>query len=767
MFWQVVVHRRTALSVWRRMSEFLRPSSGAAGQVRPLPSWLGTAWAALEPLWVASLVLTFVIWGYRWLPDIIQMLGRAGRTEIVEWAVYLSLLACFPVAAVFIAFGVPRLAGRQTLRTVKAGLVLLTAIASLSFAVRGRFSIVFAAMALALASLAVAKVLRFDPRRVAARELPNALLLIFVSSVSWLSAGGLVSWGSSLEWVVASPIRIIAGILALVIAARGLPSFFDSDVVGGTGPGMPRMPRIAGIAAVVLLAGFSFRTTPMVEFYHWGFYIGPIEGLRQGGWLLRDTPSQYGFLSILLPAALPGNAWQSFWAFQSILYAVVAVMMFRALRALKQGSASLLLAFLITFTALFFRPRDAELLLPAQMTPSGGPVRFVWCFVLLAFLLHEYGARAGHAGAHQRHRQFVLGGNAIWLIAVLWSFESAIYCSAIWFSACAVHLAQMGATWRDAGEPLGRIAMRIVAAAAAPFIGLAAATGATIIAYRLTVGEMPDFTGYFEYGLLYSGGFGSLPIDTSGSVWYLLVIFFAVSTAVISFAVNDARDPRLVVAAGVWGAVWSLSSYFVSRSHPVNLLSLIPPLLFAVAVLLTVMRGQKVKPWHRYVGASMVPVFAMPVVLTLGHAGFAEQLATRQLAPGRFTEQVLTMAPGLQQLLRAQGAKPGDPVVLIADGRLMLPGWSSADGTTRTMSEKSWLPKPYEIIGSLSPARRQVYLDRSLGRFRSGGWLVHDTAGGMGKADEHIAQLASTHRVLRTAADGPWLVSWYAPARSH
>jgi len=162
----------------------------------------------------------------------------------------------------------------------------------------------------------------------------------------------------------------------------------------------------------------------------------------------------------------------------------------------------------------------------------------------------------------------------------------------------------------------------------------------------------------------------------------------------------------------------------------------------------------------------MVPVFAMPIVLTLGHAGFAEQLVTPQLPAARFTEQVPPMEPDLQQLLRAQGANPNDPVVLIADGRLMLPGWRSADGTTRMMSEKSWLPKPYEIIGSLSSGRRQAYLDRSLGRFRSGGWLVHDTARSMGKADQHIAQLASTHRVLRTAASGPWLVSWYAPVRS-
>ena len=56
----------------------------------------------------------------------------------------------------------------------------------------------------------------------------------------------------------------------------------------------------------------------------------------------------------------------------------------------------------------------------------------------------------------------------------------------------------------------------------------------------------------------------------------------------MQFLIEDWKDFRLVVAAGVWGGIWSLSSYFVSRSHPVNLLSLAPVLLFAIAVLMIV-----------------------------------------------------------------------------------------------------------------------------------------------------------------------------------
>jgi hypothetical protein len=145
--------------------------------------------------------------------------------------------------------------------------------------------------------------------------------------------------------------------------------------------------RIVSAFVLLFLIVFSFRTNPTVEFYHWGFWVGPMEQLRQGGWLLHDTPSQYGFLSILIPSALPGGAWISFWYYQAAIYAIVGALMFIIFRRLRGGVGNLLLSFLVVFTTLFFRPRSATLILPAQMTPSGGPVRFLWCFVLLGWLL--------------------------------------------------------------------------------------------------------------------------------------------------------------------------------------------------------------------------------------------------------------------------------------------------------------------------------------------------------------------------------------------
>jgi hypothetical protein len=94
----------------------------------------------------------------------------------------------------------------------------------------------------------------------------------------------------------------------------------------------------------------------------------------------------------------------------------------------------------------------------------------------------------------------------------------------------------------------------------------------------------------------------------------------------------------------------------------------------------------------------------------------------------------------------------------MADGRLMLEAWKGKDGEP-IMSDLSWLPKPYEIIGSLDPVRRQVYFERN----RSGGWLVHDTSIAMGNFDARLAEVLAGRRIEFQKELGPWIVYRISP----
>jgi hypothetical protein len=392
------------------------------------------------------------------------------------------------------------------------------------------------------------------------------------------------------------------------------------------------------------------------------------------------------------------------------------------------------------------------------MTPSGGPVRFVPIFILLAALMHWIVERE-----KIDDESFVIKGSLIWIFAVVWSAEAAIYCSAIWFAALAVHFAQAGVTWKEAGRTNGWISRRLGMFALAPVLTASAAYVVVKVVYRLVVGRMPDFHGYIEYALLYSrGGFGALPIDPTGSVWFLLLIFFAISTAGALYLSKDWQNQRLVMLAALWGGAWSVGSYFTGRSHPVNVLSLAPVMLYSAALLLRTLRSDFFAPWHELIFAALVPAFAMPVVLTLGHSRAVAEIMRPQLAPSAIVSQVPAMDSSLASLLTQEGAKPTDSFVMVGDGRWMLPAWDIQG--EKVLSSQSWLPKPYEIIGSLPKDRRDVYIDRDKASF-PGGWLIHSKTASIAKYDELHDKLLQGRSESRRLENERWVVSWIGGGR--
>jgi len=282
------------------------------------------------------------------------------------------------------------------------------------------------------------------------------------------------------------------------------------------------------------------------------------------------------------------------------------------------------------------------------------------------------------------------------------------------------------------------------------------------VSYAAILGHRPDWMSYFEYALLYSGGFHSLPIDPSGSIWFLLIIFLAISTAAVIYLVRDPWHPRVMVLAAAWGGVWAISSYFVSRSHAANLLSIATFLVFAAAISLRVIADQPPESWHGIIRVALVPMFVAPIVLTVGHPSFVNEIRKPQLSYGSFTEQIPLMEPSLNALLLEAGAKPSDPVVRIGDGRLMLPAWRPRDPQgPKVVSPYSWLPKQYEIIGTLPPYRRQKYIDRLAQHLHLSGWLIHSKNGGIPDFDKQLADIQRTHVETKRFENKDWIVSWY------
>jgi hypothetical protein len=137
------------------------------------------------------------------------------------------------------------------------------------------------------------------------------------------------------------------------------------------------------------------------------------------------------------------------------------------------------------------------------------------------------------------------GEALIWIASICWSLESAIYCSAVWFPAL-LFFSCIGRSLNAAAEIRPHtIARNVVTVVLIPLIAIAGLTLVVSGIYRAMLGHFPDWMSYAEYALLYSGGFHSLPIDPTGSIWYLLIVFLAITTATGIYALRDSTNLRV------------------------------------------------------------------------------------------------------------------------------------------------------------------------------------------------------------------------------
>src|SRR5262249_61197726 len=103
---------------------------------------------------------------------------------------------------------------------------------------------------------------------------------------------------------------------------------------------------------------------------------------------------------------------------------------------LGRGGANRVLSVGVALSAVFWLPGmcSTDGWSAAATTPSNGPLRVIWCLLLLAILR----GIAARQRLHQRAGWLGACGSVVWLIGGFWSFESAIYCSAVWLPAYAM-----------------------------------------------------------------------------------------------------------------------------------------------------------------------------------------------------------------------------------------------------------------------------------------------------------------------------------------
>ena len=539
--------------------------------------------------------------------------------------------------------------------------------------------------------------------------------LWFVVSLGAWGIGASLIW-----WVAPDAFLQNAWALGVLIVATAvvLGALWFPDAVSG------RVIRLVGFGlALIPLALASVWTNDLfdvVTMHHWEFYIGPAELVRQGGWLLWDVPSQYGFLSELAIAWIPAQSpWESLFILNSAASFLLAMTVFLLLRSLGRGLLNLIMSASVALVATFLRPGQGNVFIGPDGYPSTGAFRFMWCVVLLLVFVSLLRASTPRA-----RLAILIGGNLVWVLGVLWSAESAIYSTFVWLPG--YFLAVMAARWR---EPDKRSRLRYVAGLLTlPAIFLAAALAIVFVIYQIGLGHGPDLQAFYEFGLTYQGGFAAYPFDPGGPGWVLFVAYVAV---LVTLGWRVRKQPAIasVVLVATAAMIYATSSYFVGRSHPNNVWNLAPEVCIAIAVTLMLAgREWRTDPLPILLRLAFAPIFIVLLTGALGEqAALVDYVARPQLPLNRIDAALPPTDASLLALLDAHVPR-GDRLAYVCDkpnsvDPLLSPHFYLS--REQPNGSELWLPLvPFGAVNVLTPERRMGYLERFIARHPEGGWLI-------------------------------------------
>ncbi len=726
-------------------------------------------WLAFAPFSVPGLALLCLLIGHALFRG---PLGLSGKTY--DYAQYAVAGTLFPA----LLFGVPwfwrwRRLPWSARRPAGVALASLALVWCALFLVASVDKHGVRLMALPPLLALAQTVLMQRPWRPAEQSPQRSTAITVVAVVAWTLALSFL-----LEIFVQPPVYLAGFVAAFLLAC------------GATWPGAATPERAARIALTrdaVAIAGIAFMSlradglfqAPAGELlgqgglHHWAPWIGAAELMRDGGWLLWDVPSMYGFLSIVPLAHLPTSTpWQALYLLQAASFFVAGMSIYLIVRGLRPGWLTWFLAVSAAIAVpMVFATFDAGAPVGSIADyPNHGPYRYVWCLILIVVLLWE---RQEVEGA--RRRAIVAGGRLVWAVGVLWSPESAVYSSGVWLPAYAVIAFRAAAKshhpWRTAASGI-----------ALPLGSLAACVGVVTAVYQSGLGRPPDWLAYLDYvrGL----GLEVLVVvnDPTGSALGLLLGFclLAISAWHLGFR-RGAPTRSLPLLLGLMGGFWATGLYGFTRAyatlHPIAYVTL-------AVMLVTITRVGREAAWKPLVRAAAVPLLTLVLVSPLAAipaspfaVGEAAAGVWRTARAGFAVEPLLPDAdPELQSLMAEAGIGPDDPVSFLGSRLgILLPPWrpDGHPGAHRIVTTRDWLPAhPAVSLAYLPDDRGAAYLRRFIDRVQRGGWLVQHKTGDSAKPPNRhevasgrqpwfFAVLSETHVPTRIVENDEWQLVWF------
>lgn len=548
----------------------------------------------------------------------------------------------------------------------------------------------------------------------------------FARAVTFLV--GLTAWTTAVHMPWWSDFVYLRSVVPYFIGVFGIILLFVlTAVYSGRAIPWPKAPaRVSTIGrflfdglVLAFIASTGFRTsglfTAKLAFHHWGVFVGPAEMIRQGGWLLWDVPSQYGFLSILLLAALPFHSiWTALHVLIGACQTVSAFALYLCLLTCLRNPLGRLVAAAVSIASVFIMPCYGVVYGP-QIMPSTTSFRFLWVYVILGALALFYRSQVKREAGDTIDLRPLIAGCVAWVLGVFWSFECAYWVTAIWIPAYGLILWQ---EWKLMGGSFGR---RLRTLASIPAALLSLGVGLIDVIYRVRLGHGPDWSCYGEYVRAFSDGFGQLVMNYQGSIWVVfLCCMIPAVTAVFLFRKSPV-DPAVPVLVGAAASVFAVASYCIGRSHPNNVLNILPVCFVAVAFALRLSRRID-GSLTLLTRACVVPFFAIVISASIGIPVIFEGWVAGTLHPGPIAldHRLPRFDAEARSLLTKAHIGDRTPLAFFD-----LDPTRVVDGSTADLDRPYWTPlSPFGAVTPLQPHRAVRYLTRFLARTHESGWLL-------------------------------------------
>lgn len=512
------------------------------------------------------------------------------------------------------------------------------------------------------------------------------LVTALVSLISWLTIYPLLNWRLISGFLEDSPFPYLIYACTTIVV---IGWFTYSKTVTS----IKNRPVIQWFLLAIALSIFfylSFRTDALFipgSEYHWEYFVGPIRTIRNGGWLLYDAPSQYGFLNILLASLLPiPSSWQSFYIFQSsILFITSSAILLLLLSISKNNFGSNALIFLLVMGSFFFA--DPAWIGPTPY-PSSSVTRFFSCYLLicLSFIPKQY---------QYRVPLITIG----WLIGVLWSAESCLYSTVIYFFYITADIA--GCKSRK------DMRVAIIKYLIYSFMLLISTLAIIAAYYQIKLGHPPNFLSHFDYAVGYASGYGYVPFPLNGPGNSMLLIFLGLGLLLLASLRSPANATMVASLACAAGCIWAVGSYYIGRPVPQNITAMFP--LLTTCSLIGLLQARRSNPNLPYgpLSAAVFPLLFL-ILSTFYTSSFWVKSATFESFNRDISAKLFHKSDELSEAIEQMDPKGIMPRVYLGDGAV-------SPKFNMDLSERTWLPTPLQLVmPPISQNRKAQVLNRYL-----------------------------------------------------